>query len=163
MKLIFIIATSLLVYLYWTELIKPWWVFKKKPEQSLKAFSEHLDFLNKNVTEINPSFGIRSSIGLAAAQNLLPTDAFKEATDYLHKNLDVLKTQMGMEDTLYGTLTVSIAKPVLLCGKANNLKIYHPDNSVEIYSNRWKRYQTPHASVYSYATATKSAIIENID
>lgn len=154
MKLIFIIATSLLVYLYWTELIKPWWVFKKKPEQSLKAFSEHLDFLNKNVTEINPSFGIRSSIGLAAAQNLLPTDAFKEATDYLHKN---------MEDTLYGTLTVIITKPVLLCGKGNNLKIYHPDNSVEIYSNRWKRYQTPHASVYSYATATKSVIIENID
>jgi hypothetical protein len=59
--------------------------------------------------------------------------------------------------------TVSITKPTLLIGKNNSLKIYYPDNSVEIYNNRWKRYQTPHQSVYSYATATHSDIIENID
>lgn len=144
MKLLFIIATSILVYLYWTELIKPW-LAKKRRNKLKETILLHKEQLNEQAD--------------ALRYQSMHIDVRNQCDNLFTGTLPILT----FETKDMATPTVDINKPVLLIGKADNYKIYYPDNSVELFSgNRWKKYQTPHQSVYSYATLTKSTIVENL-
>lgn len=145
MKLLLIIATSILVYLYWVELIKPWLASKKrnKIKETVLLNKEQLNEQTDALRYQSARMDVRNQIDSLLSVNYLTVD-----------NNESLLLQIN---------TVNINEPVLLIGKADNYKIYYPDNSVELFSgNRWKKYQTPHQSVYAYATLTKSTIVENL-
>ena len=66
--------------------------------------------------------------------------------------------------TVMATTFVNILEPVLLLSKQDDIRIYHPDNSVEYYSYKgeWERIKVGYGNVYEYATRTNSIILENL-